>query len=67
MSAGALPMKPEYEMALGIALMLLAGVGSVLLGYWVLGIGLLCVGIAMAAVTLVTRRRSPRRGQRRRR
>ena len=58
-------MKPAAEMALGIALMLLAGVGSVLLGYWVLGIGLLCVGIAMAAVTVATRR-PPRRGRSRR-
>ncbi len=57
-------MTPEHEMALGIALMLLAGVAAVLLGYWLLGIGLLCVGIAMAAVTLATRRRPPRRRQR---
>ncbi len=63
MPVGAPPMKPEHEMALGIALMLLAGVASALLGYWLLGIGLLCVGIAMAVVTLVTRprRRRPRR------
>ena len=64
MSAGALPMKPEYEMGLGIVLMLLAGVASVLLGYWLLGIGLLCVGIAMAAVTVATRG-LPRHGRRR--
>ncbi len=58
-------MTPQHEMALGIALMLVAGVASVLLGWWLLGIGLLAVGIAMAAVTLATRR-PPRRGRQRR-
>ena len=59
------PMTPAAEMALGIALMLLAGVAAILLGWWLLGIGLLCVGIAMAAVTVATRR-PPRRGRSRR-
>ncbi len=67
MPVGASPMTPEHELALGIALMLLAGVISVLLGYWLLGIGLLCVGIAMAAVTVATRGRWPRRPPGRRR
>ncbi len=57
-------MKPEYEMALAIALMLLAGIAAVLLGYWLLGTGLLALGIAMAAVTLASRG-PPRRGRRR--
>lgn len=57
-------MKPEYEMALAIALVLLAGVASVLLGYWLLGAGLLALGLVMAAVTLASRR-PPRRGRRR--
>ena len=60
-------MKPEHETSLGIAPMLLAGVGSVLLGWWLLGAGLLALGIALAAVTLVARRWPPRCGQRRRR
>ena len=58
-------MKPEHEMALGIALMLLAGVAAALLGYWLLGAGLLAFGLVMAAVTLATRG-PPRRGRRRR-
>ena len=49
-------MKPEYEMALGIALMLLAGVASMLLGWWFLGGGLVCVGVALAAAMVATRR-----------
>ncbi len=57
-------MKPEYEMALAIALVLLAGVVSVLLGYWLLGAGLLALGLVMAAVTLASRG-PPRRGRRR--
>ncbi len=67
MPVGASPMTPEHELALGIALMLLAGVASVVPGYWLLGIGLLCVGIAMAAVTVATRGRRPRRPPGRRR
>ncbi len=58
-------MTPAAEMALGIALMLLAGVAAILLGWWLLGIGLLCAGIAMAAVTVATR--GPSRGGRRHR
>ena len=58
-------MKPEHEMSLGIAPMLLAGVGSVLLGWWLLGAGLLALGLVMATVTLASRR-PPRRGRRRR-
>ena len=58
-------MKPEHEMALGIALKLLAGAASVLLGWWLLGVGLLALGVAMAAVTFATRG-PPRRGRRRR-
>ena len=57
-------MKPEYEMALAIALVLLAGAASVLLGYWLLGAGLLALGLVMAAVTLASRG-PPRRGRRR--
>ena len=65
MSAGGPPMTPTAEMALGIALMLLAGVAAIVVGRWQLGIGLLCAGIAMAAVTVATRGPS-RRGRRRR-
>ena len=58
-------MKPADEMALGIALMLLAGIASVLLGWWLLGAGLLALRIVMGAVTLASSR-PPRRDRRRR-
>ena len=49
-------MTPERRMALGAALVLLAGGGMVLRGAWSTGAVLLVVGVALAVLTMTRSR-----------